>query len=79
MFHYLFFIALLNVNMASEIDAIEKNQTWYLVDKTFSPVVRMDIIKDVLAIVAQNQWHVYQMEVKSTFLSGILAEKVYVG
>ena len=41
--------------MAYEIDAIEKNQTWYLVDKTFSPVVRMGTIKDVLAIATQNQ------------------------
>ena len=38
----------------------------------------MDIVKIVLAIVAQNKWHVYQMDVKSKFLNGCLEEEVYV-
>ena len=38
----------------------------------------MDTIKAVLAIATQNQWHVYQMYVKSSFLNGILEEEVYV-
>ena len=37
----------------------------------------MDTIKTVLAIATQNQWHVYQMDVKSTFLNGILEQEVY--
>ena len=38
----------------------------------------MDTIRTVLVIVAQNKWHVYQMDVKSTFLNGYLEEEVYV-
>ena len=47
-------------------------------DETFAPVARMDTIRAVLAIAAQNQWPVYQMDVKSAFLNGILEEEVYV-
>ena len=38
----------------------------------------MDTIRAVLAIATQNQWHVYQMDVKSAFLKGILEENFYV-
>ena len=38
----------------------------------------MDTIRVVLAIAAQNQWPVYQMDVKSAFLNGILEEEFYV-
>ena len=47
-------------------------------DETFAPVARMDTIRAVLSISAQNQWHVYQMDVKYVFLNGILEEEVYV-
>ena len=46
--------------------------------ETFALVARMDTIRAVLAIAAQNQWPVYQMDVKSAFLNGILEEEVYV-
>lgn len=38
----------------------------------------MDTVKIVLAIAAQKKWHVYQMDVKSTFLNGYMEEEVYV-
>ena len=38
----------------------------------------MDTVRTVLAIAAQNKWHVYQMDVKSSFLNGYLEEEVYV-
>ena len=47
-------------------------------DETFAPLAMMDTIRDVLAIAVQNQWPVYQMDVKSSFLNGILEEEVYV-
>ena len=105
--------------MNEEIDAIEKNHTWDLIDiladkttiwvkwfyktklnekeelekhkarlvakgyaqkygidydETFAPIARMDTIRAVLSIAAQNQWPVYQIDVKSDFLNGILEE-----
>ena len=47
-------------------------------NETFAPVARMDTSRIVMAIVAQKKWHVYQMDVKSTFLNGYLDEEVYV-
>ena len=37
----------------------------------------MDTIRTLWAIAAQNKWHVYQMDVKSTFLNSYLDEEVY--
>ena len=39
-------------------------------NEMFAPVARMDTVRTVLAIAAQNKWHVYQIEVKSKFLNG---------
>ena len=47
-------------------------------NETFSPVAHMDTIETILAILAQNKWYVYQMDVKSTFLNGLVEKKVYV-
>jgi hypothetical protein len=47
-------------------------------NETFSPVARLDTIRMVLSIIAQKNWKVYQMDVKSTFLNGILDEEVYI-
>ena len=47
-------------------------------NERFAPVARMDTIRIVLAIAPQNKWHVYQMDVKSTFLNGYIDEEVYV-
>ena len=47
-------------------------------DETFAPIARMDTIRAILAIAPQNQWPVYQMDVKYAFLNGILEEEVYV-
>ena len=38
----------------------------------------MDTIRTVLAIAAQNKWHDYQMDVKSTFLNDYIEEEAYV-
>jgi hypothetical protein len=109
--------------MDSEIQAIEKNDTWELkelpaggrtigvkwvyktklnengeVDKykarlvakgysqqhgidyteVFAPVARLDTIRLVIALAAQNQWNIYQLDVKSAFLHGELHEEVFI-
>eukprot|EP00253_Pinus_taeda_P035853 PITA_35853 len=47
-------------------------------EETFAPVARMETVKAVLSIEAQNKWKVYQMDVKSMFLNGVLMEDVYI-
>eukprot|EP00253_Pinus_taeda_P003954 PITA_03954 len=47
-------------------------------EETFAPVARMEIMRAVLSIAAQNKWKVYQMDVKSASLNGVLMEEVYI-
>ena len=35
-------------------------------------------MRGALAIASQNKWFVYQMDMKSSFLNGILEEEIYV-
>nr|GFD18425.1 copia protein [Tanacetum cinerariifolium] len=48
-------------------------------DETFAPVARIEDIRLFLAYVAHKDFTVYQMDVKTAFLNGILKEEVYVG
>jgi hypothetical protein len=109
--------------MRSEMDAVEKNRTWELVDlprghnaitlkwvfklkrdeadtivkhkarlvargfmqregidfdDTFAPVARMESVRPLFALAAQEGWRVHHMDVKSTFLNSDLKEEVYV-
>ena len=47
-------------------------------DESFSPVARLEAIRIFLAYAAYKNFKVYQMDVKSAFLSGLLNEDVYV-
>eukprot|EP00253_Pinus_taeda_P035427 PITA_35427 len=78
--------------MDEEINAIERNKTWDLVelqkgykqqqdkdyDETFAPVARMETVRTVLSIAAKHKWKIYQMDVKSAFPNGVLKEEVYI-
>ena len=46
--------------------------------ETFSLVARLEGVKTLLTYVAHKGFKVYQMDVKSTFLNGILEEEVYI-
>nr|GFB33097.1 hypothetical protein [Tanacetum cinerariifolium] len=48
-------------------------------DETFSLVARIEAIRLFLAYVAHKDFKVFQMDVKTTFLNGILKKEVYVG
>nr|GEY03748.1 hypothetical protein [Tanacetum cinerariifolium] len=48
-------------------------------DETFAPVTRIKAICLFLAYAAHKDFTVYQMDVKTAFLNGILKEEVYVG
>ena len=46
-------------------------------DETFSPVAMVKSIRILLAIAAYNDYEIWQMDVKTTFLNGSLEEDVY--
>ena len=46
-------------------------------DETFVPVVRMESIRILLALACQLKFKLYQMDVKTAFLNGLLKEDVY--
>ena len=45
---------------------------------TFAPVARLDTIRMLLALAAQQGWVIHQMDVKSAFLNGYLEEEIFV-
>lgn len=47
-------------------------------DEVFAPVARTEIIRLLISQAVQFKWPIYQMDVKSTFLNGVLEEEVYV-
>jgi hypothetical protein len=47
-------------------------------DEAFAPVVRMESVRLLLALAAQEGWQVHHMDVKSGFLNGNLKKEVYV-
>lgn len=47
-------------------------------DEVFAPVARLDSVRLLMAIAAQQSWEVHHLDVKSAFLNGELAEEVYV-
>ena len=47
-------------------------------EETFAPVARLEAVRLFLAFAAFKGFKVYQMDVKSAFLNGLLQEEVYV-
>jgi hypothetical protein len=47
-------------------------------DDAFAPVARMESVRLVLTLAAQEGWRVHHMDVKSAFLNTDLKEEVYV-
>ena len=50
----------------------------YDYEEIFSPVARMETVRLIIALAAQRQWKIHQMDVKSAFLNDPLDEEVYV-
>nr|GFD25609.1 copia protein [Tanacetum cinerariifolium] len=48
-------------------------------DETFAPVARIEAIRLFLGYASHKDFTVFQMDVKTVFLNGILKEEVYVG
>ena len=47
-------------------------------EETFAPIARYTSIRTILALAAKMKWKVHQMDVKTTFLNGVIEEEVYV-
>ncbi|CAL8136475.1 unnamed protein product [Prunus armeniaca] len=44
-------------------------------NETFAPIARLDTIRTLIALAAQKGWKLFQLDVKSTFLNGVLDEE----
>jgi len=47
-------------------------------DKTFAPVVRLEAVRLLLAFACMSDFKLFQMDVKSAFLNGVINEEVFV-
>jgi hypothetical protein len=47
-------------------------------DETYAPVDRLESIRTLLAYATYHSFKLYQMDVKSVFLNGLIKEEVYV-
>ena len=47
-------------------------------DEVFALVARLETIRLLISLAAQNQWRIFQMDVKFSFLNGYLEEELYV-
>ena len=47
-------------------------------DETFAPVARTEAIRLLIAFASHMEFTLYQMDVKSAFLNGLLQEEVFV-
>ena len=46
--------------------------------EVFSPVARMESIRILIAIAAQEKWELHHLDVKTTFLNGKIKEDIYI-
>jgi hypothetical protein len=47
-------------------------------EETFAPVARYTYIKTSISLAAKMKWNLHQMDVKKTFLNGVIEEEVYI-
>ncbi|CAL2230353.1 unnamed protein product [Prunus armeniaca] len=47
-------------------------------NETFAPVTRLDTIRTQIYLIAQRNWKLFQLDVKSAFLNGVLKDEVYI-
>ena len=47
-------------------------------EETFAPIARYTSIRSVLSLVTVMKWKIHQMDVKTTFLNGVVEKEVYV-
>ena len=47
-------------------------------EETFAPIVRYTSIITIMELVPKTKWKLHQMDVKTTFLNGVIEEEVYI-
>ena len=47
-------------------------------EETFAPVARYSSIRTIISLATEIGWRVHQMDVKTTFLNGVIEEEVYI-
>jgi hypothetical protein len=47
-------------------------------EETFAPVARYTSIRTIIALAAKMKWKLHQMDVKTSFLNGVIEEEVYI-
>jgi hypothetical protein len=47
-------------------------------EDTFSPMARYTFIRTIISLAAKMKWNLHQMDVKTTFLNGVIEEEVYI-
>jgi hypothetical protein len=47
-------------------------------EEIFSHVARYTLIRTIIALSAKMKWKLHQMDVKTTFLNGVIEEEVYI-
>ena len=61
----------------TRLDLLPKDTLKVYYDETFSPVVRFESLRTVIALAVQNVLKLHQMDVTTAFLNGELEEDVY--
>ena len=46
-------------------------------EETFAPVARYTSIRTIIALATKMKWKLHRMDVKTTFLNGVIEEEVY--
>ena len=47
-------------------------------EETFAPVARYTSIRSIISLATQMGWKIHQIDVKTTFLNGVIEEEVYI-
>ena len=47
-------------------------------EEVFAPLARLDMVRMFISLTEHYSWKIYQLDVKSAFLNGILEEEMYV-
>eukprot|EP00253_Pinus_taeda_P027421 PITA_27421 len=47
-------------------------------EETFAPIARYSSIRFIISLAAQIGWEIHQMDVKTSFLNGVIEEEVYI-